>query len=244
MIGRRNFFLCGVSLLALMLGSSKGDESDENSIIRPRDCSDHLLNGNSESGVYPIYPNSQSVGVDVYCDMDTDGGGWTVIQRRGNFTPLENFYRNWDDYKQGFGNNERDFWLGNEKIRALSTQVPVEIRFDLADVRGNKRFAKYKSFQIDDESQNYTLHISGYSGDAGDGMKYHDGQGFSAKDRGSDNRAAVALKGAWWTFEWAYVHLNGFYDPGMDDFQAVHWYKWLENEGLAFAEMKLRQRSV
>ncbi|XP_055943293.1 techylectin-5B-like isoform X2 [Argiope bruennichi] len=244
MTGRRNFFVCGVVLLVLVLGISKGEESDENNVIdklsKPKDCSEHYANGNYESGVYQIYPNSKSI--NVFCDMNTDGGGWTVIQRRGNFTPLENFYRNWNDYKQGFGSIERDFWLGNENIHVLSTQVPVEIRFELEDVRGERRFAKYKSFHIDDESQNYTLHISGYSGDAGDGMKYHDGQEFSAKDRGN-YRAAVALKGSWWIFEWAYVHLNGFYDPGMDDFQAIHWYKWLENEGLAFCEMKIRKRS-
>ena len=37
---------------------------------------------------------------DVYCTEDL----WTVIQSRGQFgNPEDYFYREWDDYEQGFG---------------------------------------------------------------------------------------------------------------------------------------------
>lgn len=46
--------------------------------------------------------------------------GWTVIQRRINGTV--DFYRGWNDYKNGFGDLLTEFWLGNEKIHQLTSQ--------------------------------------------------------------------------------------------------------------------------
>ena len=43
------------------------------------------------------------------CDMETDGGGWMVIQRRvanGNV----NFTSDWNDYVNGFGDLNGEFW--------------------------------------------------------------------------------------------------------------------------------------
>ena len=38
----------------------------------------------------------------VFCEMDYMGGGWTVIQRRTD--GLTDFKRPWVDYVDGFGN--------------------------------------------------------------------------------------------------------------------------------------------
>jgi hypothetical protein len=43
---------------------------------QPSDCSD-LDKTTCKSGVYKIYPNNTS-GFDVYCEMEKNGGGWTV----------------------------------------------------------------------------------------------------------------------------------------------------------------------
>ncbi len=56
--------------------------------------------GASRSGIYFVQPPSLSQGPwRVLCDLETDGGNWTVFQVRDNVEPQENFNRNWDDYK-------------------------------------------------------------------------------------------------------------------------------------------------
>ncbi|GBL90587.1 hypothetical protein AVEN_190093-1 [Araneus ventricosus] len=87
-----------------------------------------------------------------------------LIQRRGKFSVQQDFYQNWESYKNGFGNVSEDFWLGNENIRVLCLKG-CKIRFDLVDAAGEKGFALYQNFTL--SSGNYRINISGYSGNAG-----------------------------------------------------------------------------
>jgi hypothetical protein len=63
-----------------------------------------------------------------------------VIQRRDDFgEPRENFNRDWADYKNGFGDPAKEFWMGNENIYMLTNNEDYALRIELEDFEGNKR---------------------------------------------------------------------------------------------------------
>lgn len=63
-----------------------------------------------------------------------------VIHRRDDFgVPAENFNRDWNDYKNGFGDPSKEFWLGNENIYMLTNNDDYMLRVELEDFDGNKR---------------------------------------------------------------------------------------------------------
>ncbi|XP_022340181.2 ficolin-1-like [Crassostrea virginica] len=88
----------------------------------------------------------------VYCDMTTDGGGWTVIQRRMDGSG--DFDRKWKSYKEGFGNVHGEYWLGNEAMHLLTTKTSQELRVDMEKFTGEKAYAKYSTFLVGSESKN------------------------------------------------------------------------------------------
>ncbi|KAF0313950.1 Angiopoietin-related protein 7 [Amphibalanus amphitrite] len=118
-------------------------EIQQNATTGPRDCSE--LPSGSPSGVYLLRLGCcRSDPVEAFCDMETDGGGWTVFQRREDILPREDFYRNWTEYKDGFGDFTGEFWWGLEKLWLL-TGTPgrrYELRVDLGDFDGEKRYAR------------------------------------------------------------------------------------------------------
>ena len=89
------------------------------------DCSDLLKSGHTQSGLYSVNPDGRGH-FTVYCDMRTDGGGWTVFQRRQDGSV--DFYRGWNDYKAGFGQLTAEFWLGNDEIHRLTALTGAELR--------------------------------------------------------------------------------------------------------------------
>ena len=91
----------------------------------------------------------------MFCDQATAGGGWTVFQKRQN--GVVDFWREWDDYKRGFGNLNGEFWLGLDKIHRLTTSGSYKLRVDLEDNYGNKAYAEYQRFIVQNETANYTL---------------------------------------------------------------------------------------
>ncbi len=84
-------------------------------------CEELQSKGETKSGVYDLRIGLQKKS--VYCDMDDDGGGWTVLQRRGDFgNKRNNFMKRWGAYAGGFGDPEEDYWIGLTAMNLLTTQ--------------------------------------------------------------------------------------------------------------------------
>ena len=176
--------------------------------------------------------------------MDTDGGGWTVFQRRMNGT--QDFYLNWDDYVRGFGDVSGEFWLGLQKIHHL-TASSTQLRVDLADFIGIDKYAKYSTFSVGDDDDKFRLTVSGYSGTAGDSITLNNNQRFSTKDQDNDawdGQCVQAHTGAWWYNRCGHSNLNGVYysGPNSPRYKGVAWYHWKGwHYSLKATEMKVRR---
>ena len=188
--------------------------------------------------MYPIHID-QTLFFDAPCDMQTDGGGWIVFQRRVDASV--DFYRNWNEYKNGFGDLNGNFWLGLEKIHKLAGPGKGAIlRVDVKDKSkpNELKYAEYSKFEISNEADGYRLTVGGYSGDAGDSLSYHSGRKFTTQDRDNDLKnynCAVKRESAWWYSDCHYSSLNGVFG------RTVSWYHLSRQyDSIAFSEMKIR----
>ncbi|XP_059180222.1 microfibril-associated glycoprotein 4-like, partial [Centropristis striata] len=215
--------------------------------VLPLDCSDIYDHDHSRpSGVYTIYPIGSTSAVQVFCDMNSLGGRWTVFQRRMDGSV--NFYRPWDQYKVGFGSAAGEYWLGLEALFHLTLKKKYELLVDMEDFSGKKVFASYSSFAIDSESSGYKLHVSGFTdGGAGDSLYYHNGQKFTTLDKDQDNfdvNCARRHLGAFWYNGCQKANPNGVYRWGVDDVLfavGVEWELWKnKNYSMKTFSMKIR----
>ncbi|XP_062592303.1 angiopoietin-4-like [Saccostrea cucullata] len=123
------------------------------------DCKDLYLNGNTESGVYDIYPSGIESKVSIFCDMVTEGGGWTAIQKR--VSGVVSFDKTWTDYKTGFGNPNGSYWIGNDVIHQLTKRRNSSLYVSITLISGKKLFELYNTFSVADETNNYRLFLGG-----------------------------------------------------------------------------------
>ena len=208
------------------------------------------------NGIYKIHQNNLRI-IQVYCDQNTiDGGGWTVFQRRRDGSV--NFYRNWEDYKLGFGQLQNEFWLGNNNLFTLSLQglFPKgnELRIDMVNRKGIHRYAKYEKFPVGNEHTRYLMHVSHHSGTATsvNSFEYQSGMKFSTFDFDNDlspNNDGHTYKSGWWFTNGFRCNLNGVYRHGgviQHSATGIHWALRSAFNGLGDSllctEMKIRRR--
>ncbi|XP_053727073.1 angiopoietin-related protein 2-like isoform X1 [Synchiropus splendidus] len=206
-----------------------------------KDCLEALEAGYTNSGMYLLKPENSNSLMQAWCDQRHDPGGWTVIQRRQDGSV--NFFRNWDTYKQGFGNIDSEYWLGLENIYWLTNQGTYKLLVTLEDWSGRKTFAEYASFRVEPESDFYRMRVGRYHGNAGDSLTWHNGKQFTTLDRDHDAYAgncAHYQKGGWWYNACAHSNLNGvWYRGGHYRSRYQDGVYWAEFRGGAYSLKKV-----
>ncbi|XP_051238914.1 uncharacterized protein LOC127353612 [Dicentrarchus labrax] len=210
-------------------GGSRPDRTDTLPTLIPpkvtmarRDCSDLLLRGETKSGVYTVTPDLRSRSFQVFCDMELEGGGWTLLQRRQDGSV--SFNRTWAEYRSGFGELDGgEFWLGNNLIHLLTRDRDIALRVELEDFDGVMEYAEYEQFRVASERMRYRLTVGGYSGTAGDALRFsktydHNNRAFTTPDRDHDRypsgNCGAYYSSGWWFDACMAANLNGRYYVG------------------------------
>ncbi|XP_041448300.1 ficolin-1-like [Drosophila obscura] len=205
----------------------------------------HCPIDSSAHGIYTIQVGELDP-FPVFCNAKMAGPGWTVIARRTN--KELNFYRNWDGYKRGFGDITGDFFIGLDKLHAITKSQNQELYVHLEDFVGNTRYAKYDEFHIESENQLYRMSkLGAFTGDAGDSMIESKNHKFSTFDRDNDNdqgNCAVQRIGAWWFNHCTWSNLFGIYVNGSVSSmngKGICWNTWL-GSGYSYKSIQMMVR--
>ena len=186
------------------------------------------------------------------CDMETDGGGWIVIQRRLSGGTV-NFTRDWCGYEKGFGDLSGEFWYGLTNIHHLTTLNDVELRIDMVfEDDGYSLTWTHQTFTVAGPGDNYRLSIGGGEGTGHDAMAYHNGYMFTTYDRENDVHRSVNCvfysQGGWWYNSCYRATLNGPHEvpstPGIHPTHAkMIWYDGTASLDVSSSEMKIRAKN-
>ncbi|XP_040165698.1 fibrinogen-like protein 1 [Anopheles arabiensis] len=202
-------------------------------------CKENIL---KRSGQYLIQPTENNKPFRGYCEQTAFGGGWLVFQYR--YDGSVDFYRNWAEYRNGFGSMDGEFWLGLEHLHRITSARKHELLVELKDFEGNYMYARYDEFEIGSEEEQYPLaKLGSYTGTAGDSLYGHKGMKFTTKDRDNDlarSNCASNWKGAWWYNACHGANLNGLYRNSVNG-ENIVWNAYKRYWGLAYSRIMIRE---
>ncbi|XP_035774639.1 fibrinogen C domain-containing protein 1-like [Anopheles albimanus] len=242
--------LCAIVYVA---ASDRGPSKDRGTVNRPSGngscgqsvdgsrCRDVASN---VSGIYSIRIKNDSEPFEVYCEQTAFGGGWIVFQYR--YDGSLDFYRGWNEFRDGFGDLNKEFWLGLEKIHQITKDRTHEMIIELKDFDGSYKYIRFREFGIGSESEQYALeHLTTYGGTLKNDMADNVGMKFSTKDRDNDKyqarHCAQYHESGWWYESCTYANLNGRY-INAEDVKSMFWWDFKTNrEGLSYSRMMIRE---
>ena len=196
----------------------------------------------------------------VNCDMETDGGGWIVIQRRNANLRRVNFFRSWADYEDGFGNLDGEFWIGLKNIYMLTHNQAMTLQISVwndTDASDTMITWTYPQFRTAGPNEFYALKDSSLSGH-GDGRfgaftgnrRTHYFSTFDRDNDQNDDNCAYRDQTGWWLYYCGYANPNGRHQPTnlRGTSPLTQRLVWRNNVGnghdiYTHSEMKLRPQS-
>ena len=161
------------------------------------------------TGVYKMSMGTFAT-ANVYCNMTTDDGGWIVIQRNRKNSRL-GFNKNWREYEEGFGDLNKDFWIGLELMHTLTQRGQWEMRVDYQNNDKTWSYLHYNQFSVGSASEEYPLTFGKFTGVGTDRFAYHKSMKFSTLDNDNDKwngNCAADLKSGWWFNSCNHININ------------------------------------
>nr|XP_048309099.1 angiopoietin-related protein 3 isoform X2 [Myodes glareolus] len=145
-------------------------------------------------------------------NIEQDGSPWTLIQHRKDGS--QDFNETWENYKNGFGRFDGEFWLGLEKIYAIVQQSNYILRLELQDWKDSKHYVEY-SLRLGSHETNYTLHLAKTAGNVPEALPEHGDLMFSTWDHRAKGQlyCPESYAGGWWWYDvCGENNLNGKYN--------------------------------
>ncbi|KAH8360468.1 hypothetical protein KR200_006190, partial [Drosophila serrata] len=105
-------------------------------------------------------------------DIPSAGSGWMVIQCRIDEDLMAFGVQKEAQYRDGFGDINKSFWLGTDIIHKLTTSQCHELYIQLVDFDNVSAYARYDHFEVGSREEKYMIKSLGsYSGNAGDAFR-------------------------------------------------------------------------